>query len=194
MSASSTDSEQQRRNSEARNLSAPGVLACAGYAAHAAYHISKGHPEEALWTCHVSALLVGAGLILGSARLNAVGLLGLTIGLPMWILYLAGGGPFIPTSPLTHVLGLALGIYGARRMGVPAMSWAAAVGFGLLMLVLSRALGPAEANVNLAFGPIAGLSLWALGPQIHWVLLLAQWAAGLWAAQAFWRKTFRQSR
>ena len=95
--------------------------------------------------------------------------------------------PFIPTSTLTHVLGLGLGIVGARRMGFPRQAWWAALAFVAGLMIFSRLFTPAEANVNLAFGPMEGLSLWKVKGAAHWALLLIQWAAGLAACQFGWR-------
>lgn len=160
-----------------------GVLGCAGFAAHATWHILAGTPQDIIWVCNLSSLVVGVGLILGSPLINAVGLLGLTIGLPTWILSLVSGEPLIPTSLLTHVLGLVLGIVGARRMGFSRQAWWTALLFVEAVMIVSRLFTPEEANVNLAFGPIEGLSLWTVTGAAHWTLLLVQWTVGLAVVQ-----------
>ncbi len=167
-----------------------GGAAIAGYASHATYHFLQGTPQDALWSCHLAAVLVGVGLIGGSATLNAAGLLCQLIGLPMWLLYLFSGEPFIPTSVLTHVLGPILGIIGARALGFPRSAWLVALGFVAALMIVTRLVTPAEANVNLAFGPMAGLSLWSVGGAAHWALLLIQWSAGLIVLQLILRRIF----
>lgn len=171
-------------------LSVLGVIGCAGYAVHAGYHYLHGTPEHAVWICHLAALLVGAALILNDARMNAAGLLCLSIGLPMWILSLAAGEPFIWTSPFTHVLGLVLGIIGARAMRVPRFAWLEALAFVFALMVSARLFTPAESNVNLAFGPEEGLSLWTVTGPIHWLLVLLNWAVALFVLNWIWRRIF----
>ncbi len=166
-----------------------GVIGCAGYTIHAGYHILNGTPQDTIWICHISALLAGVAVLIRSPKLNAAGLLCLTIGLPMWVLYLFSGEPFIWTSPLTHVLGLIVAIIGAKALGgIPRQSWVWATLFVAVMMVAARLCTPAEANVNLAFGPMAGLSLWRVTGAAHWALQLASWAGGLAVLELVWRK------
>ena len=160
-------------------LASMGVAACAGYAAHAIYHVINGTPQDMLWTCHLAALLVGAGLLGRWSIVNAAGLMCLLLGLPMWLLYLFSGEPLIPTSLLTHVLAPILGFIGARAIGFPRHAWILALGFVAGIMAVTRFTTPSEANVNLAFGPMTGLSLWTVGGAAHWLLLLVQWALGL---------------
>jgi hypothetical protein len=163
-----------------------GALACLGYAIHAGYLIHSGNAHDAVWVCHISALVVGVGLIFRSALLNAAGLMCLSVGLPMWLLYLASGEPLMPTSPLTHILGLAIATAGMRQLGLPKRAWLVALSLVAALMVVSRLVTPAEANVNLAFGPMSGLSLWTAGGVAHWVFLLTQWALGLAVVQFAW--------
>lgn len=166
-----------------------GVIGCAGYATHAGYHILNGTPQDTIWICHIAALLAGLALLFRSPKLNAAGLLCLTIGLPMWVLYLFSGEPFIWTSPLTHVLGLVIATTGAKAFGgIPRHSWMWATLFVAVMMVAARLFTPAEANVNLAFGPMAGLSLWQVSGAAHWALQLASWAVALAVLEQVWRK------
>lgn len=169
-----------------------GLLGVAGYATHAGYHILTGHPEDVLWICHVSALLIGLGLIAGSPLLNAAGLLCATLGLPSWLLYLLSGEPLIPTSLLTHVLGPALGLWGIRHFGFPRSAWWVAWILVGALTLLSRVVTPAAANVNLAFGPIKGLSLWSVGGPAHAALWMGQWALGLTVTDFAYRWILRR--
>ncbi len=160
-----------------------GIVACAGYAVHAGYYYRTGELELMLWVCHVSALLVGIGLITRSPLINAVGFFGAAIGFPTWLLYLFGGGEFFPTSLGTHVVGFAVGLLGVRALGVPKSTWWAAVLYIAAMMIVSRILTSREANVNLAFGPDTDLSLWSVTGPLHWALLLGQWALAFAALQ-----------
>ncbi len=127
-----------------------GSVAILFYALHGTYHWQQGVPENMLWACHLGALLVGFGLLLDSANLNGVGFLWLAIGTCLWLVGLRMDVPFLPTSTLTHVGGLAIGLWGTRRLGMPGgVAWKALVALGLLHLI-SRFLHPPGMNINLA--------------------------------------------
>ncbi len=121
------------------------------YVLHAVARARLGHAAEILWACHVGDLLVGAGLLAGAPRLRAIGLLWLAIGTPAWLGELASGGEIIPTSILTHMGGLACGIWAARTWGVARDSWWHATGALIALFILCRLVTPPSENVNMAF-------------------------------------------
>ena len=117
----------------------------------AAVHLRRGEPYDLLWACHLAVLLVAAGLLLRRPALNAVGLLWACFGLPIWLLDAFTGGELMPTATLTHVGALVIGICGVRMLGLPRGSaWKALAGY-LGLWLLTRAITPASANINLAF-------------------------------------------
>jgi hypothetical protein len=128
-----------------------GALALIGYFVHGSGHLAQGHPEDLLWACHIGAALVGIGLLIGSAAINGVGVALLALGTPLWLLDLSTGGEFLPTSLLTHILGLVIGLYGVRRLGLPAGVWWKATVSLIALIALCRLFTPASANVNVAF-------------------------------------------
>jgi hypothetical protein len=128
-----------------------GVAALACYAIHGTYHLYRGRPEDLLWGCHMGAALVGIGLLIRSMTLNGIGTLFLSMGTPLWFLYLAGGGEFMPTSCFTHLGGLAIGLYAIRHSGIPDGTWWKAVAAALFLMLITRLTTPAAANVNVAF-------------------------------------------
>ena len=156
-----------------------GSLAILFYAVHGAYHWQQGVPENMLWACHLGALLVGLGLLLDSANLNGAGFLWLSVGTCLWLVGLAIDVPFLPTSMLTHVGGLAIGLWGVRRLGLPAgVAWKALAGLALLHLI-SRGLNPPGKNINMAREIASGLEGWF---PSHALFLLA---IGAFCAVAF---------
>ena len=131
-------------------FSALGAAAVCFYAAHAGQYVVRRQPEHALWICHLGALLVGIGFLTRQSALNAVGTLWLIVGLPLWLYDLTAGGEFVPTSVLTHVGGLVIGLIGARRLGVPRGLWWKVVLGMVPVCAASRWLTPPSSNVNLA--------------------------------------------
>jgi len=128
-----------------------GLLALAFYAVHCAYHVWDSHLEDVLWSCHVAAAVIGVGMLAASPTVVAIGVTWLAVGVPMWVLYLGGGGDFTPTSLLTHVGGLVVGLVGLWQMRMPAQVWWKAWLALVALQQLCRWVTPREANVNVAF-------------------------------------------
>ena len=133
-----------------------GFAALGCYAIHAGFHVINGRPEETLWMCHLGAALVGVGLLFASATTKGIGVLFLCLGTPLWVMYLAGGGEFYPTSSLPHLGGLAIGLIGVRRFGLPSGVWWKSVAALIALILLCRLVTPAQSNVNVAFAIYAG--------------------------------------
>lgn len=133
-----------------------GIAALVCYAIHAGFLILNGRPGEALWMCHIGAAFVGIGLLTSSTTTNGIGTLFLCVGTPLWVMYLAGGGEFYPTSCFPHIGGLAIGIYGVRRLGLPRGTWWKAAVALVVLILLCRLVTPPSANVNVAFAIYPG--------------------------------------
>lgn len=128
-----------------------GVAALVCYAIHATFHLWHGRWWDLLWVCHLGAAVVGVGLVIPSAGTLGVGTSWLGMGAPLWVMDLAGGAKFMPTSLFTHVAALAIGLYGVSRLGVPAGTWWRAAVALAAVVFASRIVTPAAANVNVAF-------------------------------------------
>lgn len=159
------------------------------YGAHAAYYATHGQSlANMLWACHLATLMIGIGLLSGVAWLNAVGLLWLCLGLPVWLLDITNGGRFLPTSTLTHVGGLIVGFWGLRQLGSPPPAgWLAAAGL-LAVHLLSRAVTPPAENVNLAFAMWRGADRYFSSHTVYVSTLLAVSTATFAALNPLLRK------
>ena len=167
-----------------------GWVAILFYAVHGAYHWQQGVPENMLWACHLGALLVGFGLLLDSANLNGVGVLWLAIGTCLWLVGLGMDVPFLPTSALTHVGGLAIGLWGTRRLGIPGgVAWKALVALGLLHLI-SRFLNPPGKNINMAREIASGLEGWFPSHALFLLAIGAFCGAAFLLLEIILRRTF----
>lgn len=154
------------------------------FAAHAFSQGVAGKATNLFWACHAGAALVAIGLLLKNPTANAIGTLILFVGLPLWAINLLFGGAFYPTSVLTHVGGLSYGILGMRQLGLPRLSWLAALGGVMGLLVASYLWTPPADNVNLVFkawGPWARLFD---QPREHLYLLVLLWAMALYSSQS----------
>jgi hypothetical protein len=151
-----------------------GSAALACYAIHAGFHLINGRPEEVLWMCHLGAALVGIGLLCSSAVTNGIGTLFLCVGTPLWLMYLAGGGEFYPTSCFPHLGGLAIGLYGVRRLGLRQGTWWKAVTALITLILVCRLVTPAAANVNVAFAIYPGWEKFFPSHPIYLAVMMAQ--------------------
>ena len=171
-----------------------GVIAIACYGIHAAVSVKRGEPQDLLWACHIAALLVGIGLLLGSVTLNAIGLLWSSVGTAFWILYLATGGELIAASFLTHGSALVAGTIGVRRLGMPrGAAWKAMAAF-VLLWIATRVLTPPSANVNLAFAVYDGWQGWFSTYPIYLAMLLLIGCAAFALGQSLFARIARRER
>jgi hypothetical protein len=151
-----------------------GVLA---YGVHAVHYVARRQEENLLWFCHLAALGIGIALILRAPTLNAIGLLWLAIGTPCWFLYLAGGGELLMGAALTHCAGLALGLFGVRRLGLPRDAWWKALLALVAVHFVTRLITPPAENVNLAFAVWPGWEPWFPSHRVYLAFLTALSAA-----------------
>lgn len=165
-----------------------GAVSVCFYLVHAGQYVIRRQAENALWVCHVGALLVGVGLLARRSDVTAVGTLWLLVGLPFWIYDLSSGGTFVPTSVLTHVGGLIVGLVGAKRLGVPTGLWWKSVAAMLPLLPLSRWLTPPEANVNLAHRVYPGFESIFPSHALYAVAILSLFAGAGFAFQLLSRR------
>src|SRR5438067_864423 len=100
-----------------------GLVALGCYAVHAAFHLYHRRPEDLLWACHLGTAMVGFGLILRCPELNGIGVMFLCMGTPLGLFELTRHEQFLPTSTLTHLGGLSIGLFGIRRLGLPQGTW-----------------------------------------------------------------------
>jgi hypothetical protein len=158
-------------------MRALGLVAFVCYAIHAAVHLHRGQPYDLLWGCHIAALLVGLGLLLRNATLNAIGFLWSCLGLPLWLIDIATGGELIATSPLTHLGAFILGLIGVRRLGMPRGAAMKALGALAALWAVCRAVTPPAANVNLAFRVHDGWEPYFPSYALYFTMLLVIAAA-----------------
>jgi hypothetical protein len=149
-----------------------GLLALAFYAVHCAYHIRQAHPENVLWACHVAAAVIGVGLLGGWPACVAVGVIWLVVGEPLWLFDVATGSELQPTSLLTHVGGLIVGIIGLRQLGTPAHVWWKALLALAALQQLCRWVTPPDANVNVAFAIYPAMRSYFSSYWLYWATML----------------------
>ncbi|MBI1948208.1 MAG: prepilin-type N-terminal cleavage/methylation domain-containing protein [Deltaproteobacteria bacterium] len=138
-------------------------------------------PEQMLWMCHTSTLLLALGLLASSASAVRVGALWSVGGFPLWVLDVVLRGETTRVSVLSHILVPLLGVAALTQVRWRGRVVLGAIGFHALCWALARALGTPQGNVNLAhqvydiFGTQIVRSYW---------LYLAVTSAAMWGALA----------
>jgi hypothetical protein len=151
-------------------LSAPwapqavGGLAFLAAFANVVWHIEHGRWFECFWLCNVAAIAAALGLFFSSSLLSTVAFIWLVPGTIVWsIEVFVLRVEFAHTSYALHLVGVAAASFGVHRLGAHRSGFAGALGFLSGLLVLSRFL-PEAANVNCAFSPRTGWSIFELLP------------------------------
>ncbi|MDP2316859.1 MAG: hypothetical protein Q8P41_28465 [Pseudomonadota bacterium] len=146
-----------------RTSRALGVLLATLLAWHTLEKVQTGLLPEMFWACHLATAIAAVGCLVDRPALSTFGgLFHLVVGLPAWLLELAVHGT-TPSSAALHLVTPAVGVWAARREGVP--SWIAPAGAALWLgaQLVGRTLDPAL-NVNLAWHPYdvlpAGFPAW----------------------------------
>lgn len=164
-------------------LRSAGWLAAGFDAAHVLELLVREDPADVMWACNVGSYLVAAGLLLRRATINGAGVLMLILGDILWGIHLVSGGETMPTSFLTHVGVLALGLWGLGRLGLPRPTMEVAVWSALLALAGGRFLGSAEANVNVTHGIPPEWDVLPLSHPGFFVVVMLVYFAGLLTVQ-----------
>lgn len=141
-------------------------------------------PEQVLWCCHLSNLLLAGGLFFQRPRLIRIAALWLLLGFPPWALDMFLTGLVTPVSVLSHLGGALIALAALHRTGVTGRDWPPALLAFVTIQQLTRLLtvpGPLT-NVNVAhfaYGPwrelitsywlylvvnsiLAGIALWLI--------------------------------
>lgn len=141
-----------------------------------------GTPEQILWCCHLSNLLLAGGLFLERPRLVRIAALWLLIGLPPWVLDMLLTRLITPVSLLSHLGGTLVALLALQRVRVTGRDWFPGLLCFLITQQVTRLLTPAGplTNVNVAhfaYGP------WQSLFSSYWLYILINTilaAGGLW--------------
>lgn len=126
-----------------------GIAAVIFYILYSCYYIADHKPYNMVWVCHIGCLLVGIGLITGSAVINAAGFFWICIGIPLWVINLFAGLHSVVFSYLTHWGGFICGAAGIMILGMPRYAWIRAGAMLAVFVPLTKFITPAYENVNL---------------------------------------------
>jgi hypothetical protein len=144
------------------------------------YMIVAKTPEQMLWSCHISNLMLAAGLFMGAPILIRVAVFWQILGVPPWILAttmeMAWLKPVTLVSIFSHVGGVIVAIVAIRRVGAKRGSWIPSLIYFVILQQITRLLtdpGP-YTNVNVAHFAYGPMKEWFAS---YWTYLVANTSA-----------------
>lgn len=154
-----------------------GVLPLCFFLARAVeYIIVAKTPEQMLWSCHISNLMLAAGLFMGNPFLIRIAVFWQILGVPPWILDAVVSGLIKMVSIFSHLGGVAVAIYAIRQVGAKRGSWIPSLIYFVILQQITRLLtdpGP-YTNVNVAHFAYGPMKDWFAS---YWTYLLANTSA-----------------
>ena len=150
------------------------------FLAHLRYHIGIGETANSLWMCHISNLLLAAGLLFQKPWFIRLATIWMVPGLPIWLLEMGATGHWNLTSCLSHFGGLAVGLMATGRVGFDRHTWIYGCLWFVAMQGLCRWTTPPNLNVNLAHGIWSGWHDVFPSYLIYELTILVLVCIGLW--------------
>jgi hypothetical protein len=127
-----------------------GLFPLAFFLAQAGHYWRINELGHVLWMCNIGNLILAIGLFLNNSLMIRISVIWTFPGLVIWLAYVVVAWGMFLTSTLAHVGGLIVGIIAIRRVGMDRSAWRYALGWYLIIQLLSRLFTPANLNVNVA--------------------------------------------
>src|SRR5215475_10678359 len=134
------------------------------------YMIIAKTPEQMLWSCHISNLMLAAGLFMGNPFLIRIAVLWLILGVPPWIIEMVWSWQITAVGVFTHLGGFIMAIVAIRRVGAKRGSWIPSLIYFVILQQITRLLtttGP-YTNVNVAHFAYGPMKDWFASSWTYW--------------------------
>lgn len=162
-----------------------GILPLLFFLARVIEYVFKSKtPEQILWSCHISNLMMVAGIVLCKPWLIRIAAFWQILGLPPWIIDMLVSKLVTPVSIFSHLGGCAVALTALWIVGAKRGSWFPSLIYFLILQQITRLLtepGP-YTNVNVAHFAYGGMKNW-FDPYPYWIYWLANTAV---LAVALW--------
>ena len=133
-----------------RNLRLMGFFPLFFFLAQAIHYWRISELGHMLWMCNIGNLLLAIGLFLNQRLLTRVAVIWLIPGLVVWFFYVALSWGLVLSSTLAHVGGIVVGMMVLKKVRMDRVAWLYALGWYLLIQLISRLITPAAMNVNVS--------------------------------------------
>jgi len=140
------------------------------------YIIVAKTPEQILWSCHISNLMLAAGLFMGSPFLIRVAVLWLILGVPPWIVDMVWSKQITLVRVFSHLGGFIVAILAIRWVGAKRGSWIPSLIYFVILQQITRLLTDPTpyTNVNVAHFAYGPMKDWFAS---YWTYLVANTSA-----------------
>jgi hypothetical protein len=140
------------------------------------YIVVAKTPEQMLWSCHISNLLLAVGLFMGSPFLIRVAVLWLILGVPPWIIDMVWSKQITLVRVFSHLGGFIVAILAIRWVGAKRGSWIPSLVYFVILQQITRLLTDPTpyTNVNVAHFAYGPMKDWFAS---YWTYLVANTAA-----------------
>jgi len=149
----------------------------------------QGQLQDMLWICHVSMLLLAAGMYLRRQILIQIAILWIFPGFAFWLVDAFFSG-YSVSSALSHIVALSVAYYAWRRMEIKNGLWRHALVFWFTLQILSHWFTPADANVNISHAIRSEASVFFNAYWQYWLFTSIAAAVGLWGLEKLLNKRF----
>lgn len=136
------------------------------------YVVIANTPEQMLWSCHVSNLMLAVGMFLGNPLLIRVAVFWQILGVPPWIMDAVVSGLIKMVSIFSHLGGVVVAIYAIRQVGAKRGGWIPSLIYFVILQQITRMLtdpGP-YTNVNVAHFAYGNMKDWFAVYWKYWVV------------------------
>lgn len=135
------------------------------------YMVVAKTPEQMLWSCHISNLMLAAGLFMGNPFLIRVAVFWLILGVPPWIIDMVWSNQFIAVRIFSHLGGFIVAIVAIRQVGAKRGVWIPSLIYFVILQQITRlATDPGPyTNVNVAHFAYGPMQDWFASYWLYWV-------------------------
>lgn len=157
-----------------------GILPLIFFIAQAVHYWRINELGHMLWMCNIGNLILALGLFFEKPVLIRLSAIWMVPGLIVWFIYVVLAWGVFLTSTLAHVGGLAVAMFALKWYRMDRTAWRYALGWYLVIQLLSRFITPAGFNVNLAHAVAPGWERTFQSYWSFWLVLTAATVAVLW--------------
>lgn len=174
-----------------------GLLPLLFFLAQAVHYWRIDQLGHILWMCNIGNLLLAMGLFLEKPLVVRLAAIWMIPGLVVWFIFVVLTWGVFLTSTLAHVGGLAVAMFALSRYRMDRTAWRWAMGWYLVVQLLSRLVTLPDLNVNLAHAVQAGWertfnSYWTFWLTLTVFTIVVLWVSGL-LLWRIWPAEFRDS-
>lgn len=183
----------QRPNQTALRFRLLGLLPLIFFLARVVEYVFKAKtPEQILWSCHISNLMLAIGFFIYSPWLIRLAAFWQILGLPPWFIDMVVSKLITPVSVFTHLGGVTVAIIAIWWVRAKQGSWLPSLIYFVILQQITRLLtvpGP-YTNVNVAHFAYGGMKTWFGSYWTYWLANTALLAVILWVLDWILAKLF----